>query len=1094
MAAGEKLARIRIAVAALYLMSAGAALAQPTFVEEDFNTVTGTGGGAYLHGPGLVPFADWDDGITGEAVTAEATGYARVEISAQGLLTGGVDNSGAGEIGCVFESINLIDEDFAGVTGSAGGAFLTGDGVTPNLTGSTGNWDNGITGESAFAVMRDGAVLYGAVTAAGVPAGGVGGGGAGNIAVSDVAPGGTWSAGLSWSVPGLPGGSGQLRNPGFELGGWETIYGWNWWADTSGSYNSLLIVSTAPQSGANHLKVWGRASGRDSSGISQDLRAEEGQTWAADCWTQHVSGDSIYGTDNYVEMRLEFYDGFNADPLAVHSAVVLNGTSPENVWIDNTPLQATAPAGTVTVRVIFQLVKPTGQPGAIYLDSTSCQVVSGPPAFDLSDYSLTADVLGEADALAGETYGQYRLRITDSDGDQLAFNSAAPADGAWHTLGGTLDQAAEMTADGTPAAGVFNLDSATYKVQVLFDSERTPAWGTGGSLTVDNLVWTNDRPEGSDFSAALLWPYLAPAATMDPRYMRLSADVLGTAVGGRYELSLNGYVAVPNVDEDFAAISTNSELLIAEYGDASGGAVDWSADIDNEEVFFAVNHATVTNTGHVWVRGLASGGYGDDGGCMQLEVLDVYPQVNGYWYAGAVWRDQVLPSTDLQQVTLTAHVKGTWSPDYWQEPAPYLLRIEDPDGDWIGFDQVSNGAYQTVGGVLSAATTNGFAAGGNGIFDVDTSLDYRLVVIFSGGRASSGSAGSWGGVLTIDDVYLSPSPQPKLREVGRVAFTGVADGTFQTVGGPLAEGESTWPPVGGRFYPDYGATRDDWDAGIAGEESFAGFGWGASLDTATAEGCTTCGVNGSGGGVFSATGLASPPGWYWVGVSWPGLQIDMSNLAQASFTIDARGVWNPAAGETPGAITIRLEDENGRRISWDSAAVDGNFHTLGGPLNTFVPEAGFDFASPTYQATVIVFGSRVPDWGSGTTVYFDNLAVSDPGGVVVTENFETVVGPTPGLLSGAEYFAVSLALEDGLYTWGDGGSLIVDNLKYTALPQSCDADADLDLADFGVLQACYSGPGGGVGSGCACADVDADGDVDLADFRLINEFLSGPQK
>ena len=1093
MAAGKKLTSLwaLTGVALLGMALCGPAVAQ--LLDEDFETVTESGGGVFLFGPGVSPMVTWDDGIVGEGAIGEATGLARVQMSAQGLAAGGVEGGGAGELAADFESLNMIDEDFEAVTGTGGGVFLTGDGFTPNMTGSITDWDDGIENEDAYCVTRNGAVLNGEASAQGLTSGGIGGGGGGQLVVTDITTnGGSWYGALRWTIPGFPGGAGALVNPGFELGGWDTIYGWEWWADTAGSYPSLLIVSVDPQAGAQHIKVWGRASGRESSGIAQNIRAEEGQTWELDCWTEHVTGDSMAGSDNYVEMRIEFYDGINPEPIGTNGAVVLDGSSPLNVWIDNTPIQATAPAGTLIARAIIQYVDPSGQPGAAFIDTASFHVVSGPPAFDLSDYSLTADVKGEANTAAGEAYGHYQLRIEDSNGDRLVFESAAVADGNWTTIGGTLDQAIEKNADDVPATGVFNVDSATLRVVVIFDPSRNPSWGTGGTLSVDNLVLTNDRPDGSDYSGALTWADLPDTTVIDPRYLMLTADVKGD-VGGNYELRLDGFVGIPNVDEDFSVITANTEVQIAEAGDTGATIYDWNAQLENDAVFFGMQNAAVTDTGGIWVRALTTGGYGDDGSCVQIEALDVWPQVNGFWYAGMAWRDQLLPSTDLQQVTLTAKVKGTWNTEWLQEPAKYVLRIEDPDGDWIGFEQVYDGTYQSVGGALSDATTSGLVAQGNGMFDVDTDLDYRVVVVYSGRRVSSATWGNWGGTLTIDDVYLSPSPNPKLEQAGSVTFSGVADGTFQSVGGLLTEGQSTWPPDGGQFYPQWTATPESWDVGLEGETAFAGFGWGASIETASAEGCKTCGVSGTGGGVFTVTGIASPPGWYWAGVAWPGLEIDMSNLSQTTFTIDAKGVWNPAAGETPGMITIRLQDENGLRIAWDSSAVDGSYHTLGGALNTFTAESGFDLNSPSYTATIIVYGYRTPSWGKGATVYFDNVTVSDPGGSVLFEDFETVVGPTPGLLTGMDAFAVTLAMQDGVFTWPAGGSLIVDNLKLTTLPRSCDIDQDIDLAEFAALQACYTGQGGGVPTGCACSDVDGDDDVDLADYSLLYEFFTGPQ-
>ena len=117
---------------------------------------------------------------------------------------------------------------------------------------------------------------------------------------------------------------------------------------------------------------------------------------------------------------------------------------------------------------------------------------------------------------------------------------------------------------------------------------------------------------------------------------------------------------------------------------------------------------------------------------------------------------------------------------------------------------------------------------------------------------------------------------------------------------------------GGQFFPEYGTNVYDWDAGIEGEAAFAGFDWGSSIETATAQGCTTCGIGGSGGGMFNITGIQSPPGWYWAGVTWPGVEIDMSNPSQASFTVDVKGIWNSAEGETPGAVTVRIEEREWR--------------------------------------------------------------------------------------------------------------------------------------------------------------------------------------
>ncbi len=57
-----------------------------------------------------------------------------------------------------------------------------------------------------------------------------------------------------------------------------------------------------------------------------------------------------------------------------------------------------------------------------------------------------------------------------------------------------------------------------------------------------------------------------------------------------------------------------------------------------------------------------------------------------------------------------------------------------------------------------------------------------------------------------------------------------------------------------------------------------------------------------------------------------------------------------------------------------------------------------------------------------------------------------------------------------------------------------DADGDVDLADFGFLQACYSGSGTSYATGCARADLDGDNDVDQNDFTLFKACIGGANR
>lgn len=55
-----------------------------------------------------------------------------------------------------------------------------------------------------------------------------------------------------------------------------------------------------------------------------------------------------------------------------------------------------------------------------------------------------------------------------------------------------------------------------------------------------------------------------------------------------------------------------------------------------------------------------------------------------------------------------------------------------------------------------------------------------------------------------------------------------------------------------------------------------------------------------------------------------------------------------------------------------------------------------------------------------------------------------------------------------------------------------DGDDDVDLADFSILQACFTGAGGDTPRECMRADIDGCGDMDLEDFTFFHHVLSGP--
>ena len=248
-----KLALVTVALAALLVTTANA---QEIF-SEDFETVTETGGGVLLIGSGFNWIDNWDDGITGEYAFGGTDGNLQVTgISASGSSTGGVSGSGAGVIELYGATFNMLEEQFTLVTGTGGGLFLGGDGVTADTTAYTDNWDDGIYGEAAYAGTYDGAIVG---ATGGASADGLTADLAGRLSMSGVdITSGQWYAGMQWEVSAFPGAAPTV-NPSFDDNG-GSLDGWVAWGNAYAVPDSDLTTMDA-HTGTHLLKMWGNFSG-----------------------------------------------------------------------------------------------------------------------------------------------------------------------------------------------------------------------------------------------------------------------------------------------------------------------------------------------------------------------------------------------------------------------------------------------------------------------------------------------------------------------------------------------------------------------------------------------------------------------------------------------------------------------------------------------------------------------------------------------------------------------------------------------------------------------------------------------------------------
>ncbi|MCB9865024.1 MAG: hypothetical protein H6816_00070 [Phycisphaerales bacterium] len=1081
--------------------------AHAQFFEEDFDGVTASGEGEnFFSGSGFQLNNNWDSGITGENAFAGTVLNARFgSVSARGTTTGGVDGTGAGELEVAGVSFAALFEEFNNATFTGGNDFAT-NGAT---TGYTQNWDNGIDGETAFFGVKGSAVVgaSGAASASVNPLAG-NPGAAAQVAVNGVTlNGGNWFAGLT--IPAQPlQGANPLYNAGFDDNGGSLDN----WPQFGGNNFSVTDGPTA-LSGAAVYKSYGMFNSPDNvSGVYQDLRGEEGQVWQLGISIRNdtiVNGglDDITGANpNQFIIKIEFRSATDV-LLDDVEMIALDNMTPTNQWIERNLISNPAPANTAVARIVLLFRNVNYAGGAAFADNVTVGVLSGPPQadVDLSQIEFMADVKGETNG-AGSTLGAYQLRLEDANGNRLAFLETA--NGGFQSVGGALSTAIEYGADDMTTTGAFDVNSPSMTAVLVFDPDSAPAWGTGGLLTLDNLVLTNDDTTGSGWYAGMFFDGIDinSNAALDLSRISLTANVKGDVPGGDYLMRVEGNtITQAGLDDGFeTATGTGGGLFLTTNGPDYQYIATWDDGISNSGAFAGFTPGTglcesfppffTCDTNGFIARAKLSGG--NPGAYAQLKAQNISYDPGETWYMGMTFPEQGVASTDLSTVFLYADIRGKGVDG--GPVGTYELRIEDAQGDRLYVTGQASTSWTTVGGALSTFTEDAAAGGGgDGTFDLDSSS--YTVVVATGADAEQ----HWenGGILEIDNVYLTPVDV--LNQIGTVTFDGTADGSFQKIGGILTAGTSTFSPNnfeedfssgtgtgGGVFVNSNGNVGlVGWDDGLTGESMFfGGYGTGNVVGpntTAAAQVCPTCGVSGTQAGqiIISNAVLTGSNTWY-AGLSWGGLHLNFNQIDPADVTMTAKikGEVN-GAGSTLGMYTLRIEDPNLDFLAFDVPAANGTFQTVGGPLSTAVEggtgdgAAGSDFVfnyqAGTYAFALVFLGGQDGTWGTGAKFTIDDL-------------FLTLKGFR---FADAETYTVTIAFRNELDTWGTSGKLVVDNVTLTPAANS-DGDLDVDLVDFAQFQACFGLTP--ADPGCSSDDLNGDNVIDLADFSVFEKAFCGP--
>lgn len=217
----------------------------------------------------------------------------------------------------------------------------------------------------------------------------------------------------SFSALDLPGlscgelGPNVLTNPGFEQGvpapyptidylGNTNPPGWFMFGGYAG-FSNIFVENVEPRSGNNHLKMFGSFNDPfNVNGFVQGHPAVPGETWVGSVWMLTTSGDPVFGTENFAELHVEFYDANGCFVAGDNfkTSQQFNGATPTDQYIQYTAIME-APPTTAEVRIVGFFFNVNFNGGSIYYDDLSLQKVVTP-------YTPIVEVTLEPGACAAE--------------------------------------------------------------------------------------------------------------------------------------------------------------------------------------------------------------------------------------------------------------------------------------------------------------------------------------------------------------------------------------------------------------------------------------------------------------------------------------------------------------------------------------------------------------------------------------------------------------------------------------------------------------------------------------------------------------------
>lgn len=171
-----------------------------------------------------------------------------------------------------------------------------------------------------------------------------------------------------------------FENGGFEANGGSLAH----WRVFGNSINNVSTSNQQAVEGTESVKLYGQFNNQiNFSGIEQGISVKPGDELTAAAQALILSNDSIAGTGNRVELKIDYYSELygefgNEEYVSSDWIVLVDGNSANDQWIEG-ELTSIVPEGAVEARLALVFRQQDNAAGAVYIDNVRFSVAIPEP-------------------------------------------------------------------------------------------------------------------------------------------------------------------------------------------------------------------------------------------------------------------------------------------------------------------------------------------------------------------------------------------------------------------------------------------------------------------------------------------------------------------------------------------------------------------------------------------------------------------------------------------------------------------------------------------------------------------------------------------